>query len=311
MFRVGSADRSSRRPFRITSSTDNRLRWYVHTFLVGMFIAASLFIDGIYVGHFVQNPHLLFSDASLYWDATGAWLSGADPWAVVVGGVRFAGIPPTLLLNLPLQPLGPEIARPFWAVAGICGWLFALRRMRMPPWWLLFPPMWEAWLAGGPDPALLGLAVAGGGAAVAAFTKPYSVPGLLAIGRWRAAALGCALIVVSIPFLPWALFLADLDIVRSAFAEQTRPITAWGIWPLFVAAAASLLTIQRPVALAMLVPVLSPAAQPHYALFGIGAIRASPWLAICLALPYAAAPGVVVYAIARAVWRRFIAPGPS
>jgi hypothetical protein len=80
---------------------------------------------------------------------------------------------------------------------------------------------------------------------------------------------------------------------------------------LFVVASVALLTMRRPEALAMLVPVLSPAAQPHYALFGIGAICASPWLAICLSIPYAAAPGVVIYAIASAICRRIVLPGPS
>lgn len=47
------------------------------------------------------------SNAILYADAAHAWLTGADPWQVIEGGIRFAGLPPTLLLFAPFAIVPP------------------------------------------------------------------------------------------------------------------------------------------------------------------------------------------------------------
>ena len=100
---------------------------------------------------FVDAPELLFIDGRLYFQATEAWLDGGNPWAVQARGVPFAGPPPTLLLNLPLMPLGEDVAWAFWPIAGVVGIWSVLRRLNLPAWWLLFPPVIEGWVAGSPD----------------------------------------------------------------------------------------------------------------------------------------------------------------
>src|SRR5262245_12540355 len=109
------------------------------------------------------DPAALFSDASLYFAATQAWVDGGNPWAVTgAGGITFAGWPPTLLLNVPLLPFGPEFARVFWAVADVVGWLVVIWRLRLGPWWILFPPFIEGVFPASPDPALAGAMLVGG-----------------------------------------------------------------------------------------------------------------------------------------------------
>jgi hypothetical protein len=259
---------------------------------------------------YAGDPSRFFGDAALYWEATAAWLRGGDPWAITgEGGLRFAGIPPTLLLNLPLQPLGPDVARVVWGVGDLVAWAFVLRRTRASVWLILFPPYWEAWFPGNPDPVLLAFILLGAGA-IAALTKPYSIPAMLGDGRWRAVLLGAGALVATVPLLPWGLYLDALPRVSDALESQAHHTSAFGDWPLFVAAALALLSLGRRRGLELAVPALWPAAQLHYSLFSFEAARSSAVLALVLAVPKFAAPGVIVYAVVihaarlHARWRR-------
>lgn len=146
--------------------------------LVGAFVGVSVAVLFIVVPRAPIDVQNL--DSQLYFRATAAWLNGEDPWATKTpSGIPFAGPPTALLLNLPLIPFGVGVAAPFWAVAGLAGWLVTVRRLHLGPLWILFLPFLEGWFAGSPDPALMGLVVVGGGA-IAAAAKPYSVPAMIA-----------------------------------------------------------------------------------------------------------------------------------
>lgn len=244
----------------------------------------------------------LFSDATLYFDATSAWLNGGNPWTTTVDDVSFAGPPTTLLLNLPLQPFGREVAAPFWAIAGMASWLFTIRRLRLAPYWFLFPPFWEGYLPGSPDPALLALILLGAGP-LSALAKPYSVPGMLADGRWRAVLVAGALGLATLPLLPWGQFVDNVPEVQAAFATQSRHTSAWGNPPLMIAAGIALLSLGKRRALGMAVPVLWPGAQFHYSIFSIGTGAAFIGLGVVLTFPYLAPPGVILYAVVMHGWR--------
>ena len=239
----------------------------------------------------------LFGDAPIYYRATEVWVHGGDPWSVRSPlGIPFGAPPPALLLNLPLLPFGEWVARPFWAIAGLLGWLLTMRSLRLPPWWVLFPPFVEGWLAASPDPALAGLAVIGGGA-LSAVAKPYGVPGMLSDGRWRAATLGVGLGAVTLPLLPWATYLHEFSSIEASMRPWQQNLSAWGD-PLSMAAVAiALALLGRRLALGLAVPGLFPGAQLHYSIFSVGVGASSAIIAMLLALPHVAPVGIVGCAV--------------
>jgi hypothetical protein len=262
----------------------------------GFVVLVCAAVLSTYVVIALSRPEDLFQDTRLYFEATRAWLAGYDPWAVSNNGITFAGIPPTLLLNLPLQPLGPEAAYVFWPTAGLVGLLIALRRFGLSPFWLLWPPVIEGWSAGSPDYALLGLMVIGGGA-IAGVAKPYTVPALLAQGRWRAVAVAAGIGLVTLPLLPWATFLAERDAILDVLAEQAWNLSGWGSPLLMIATAIALLSL-RAQGLELATPGLWPHSQMHYAVFSIRAAARSPILALGFAVPISGAPAWAIIAYA-------------
>lgn len=238
-----------------------------------------------------------FSDARLYFRATTAWLDGGNPWATSIHGLSFAGPPPTLLLNLPLIPFGEDVAWAFWPAAGILGIVSVLRRLRLPLWWILFPPIMEGWFAGSPDYALAGLALSGL-AWIPALTKPYSTPAILAERGWRPVLIAGMLLVLTFAFLPWALFVESLPLVAATLTRYTHHLSAWGNPFGMVLVSGSLLILGRRLGLGLAVPALWPNAQLHYAVFSMYAASRSPVLAIGLSLPIqgAAPASIIVFA---------------
>jgi hypothetical protein len=264
--------------------------------LTGVFIGLGLLALRAQLNRYVPEPANLFSDASLYLSATQTWVSGGNPWAVTsTGGIAFAAPPPALLLSVPLLPFGPDAARAFWAVADVVGWLIVIRRLGLGPWWLLFPPFLEALFPGNPDPALAGLVLVGG-AWLTAFVKPYSVPAILADGRWRQVLVAAALGVGSLLVLPWAMFVAQLPAVRDALEAQAPDLNAWGNPVLMVLVVVALAVLGIRTALRLVVPTLWPSGQLHYSVFSARAGADSAALAVALAAPALTAQLVVVYA---------------
>ena len=91
-------------------------------------------------------------DARHYQRAATAWLAGGDPWSVTEVGIRFAAGPHTLLFYAPTSvlPLDGRGRR-----CG-CSWaspppVWLVRRLGLPLWWLLFPPLLHAVWNGNPQ----------------------------------------------------------------------------------------------------------------------------------------------------------------
>lgn len=252
--------------------------------------------------YFVREPEFLFTDARLYFRATEAWLAGGNPWAGTIQGWNFAGPPPTLLLDVPLIPFGEDAAWAFWPIAGAYGIWRVVRRLGLPIWWMLFPPVIEGWLAGSPDMALAGLAM-GPIAWIAALGKPYAVPAMLGDGKWRSVALAGGVAVMSAPFLPWGLFFGNASGISSTLDVYTSHLSAWGNPVGMVAATIALLALDGRLRGGLLVPALWPNSQLHYSVFSMFAASRSPILSIGLALPVpgAAPAAVMIYAI----WAKF------
>ena len=278
--------------------------------LTGAFLGLGLLSLRAELNRYVPEPANLFSDARLYFEATQTWISGGNPWAVTsAGGIAFGAPPPALLLSVPLLPFGPDAARGFWAVADIVGWIVVIRRLGLGPWWLLFPPFLEAWFPGSPDPALAGLVLVGG-AWFTSLVKPYSIPAILADGRWRSVLVAAGLGVASLVVLPWGLFIAELPAVRAALEAQAPDLNAWGNPVLMVLVVLALAVLGIRTALRLVVPTLLPNAQLHYSVFSARAGADSAALALALATPGYTAQLVVVYAAVVLVRRRF-RPVPS
>jgi hypothetical protein len=157
-------------------------------------------------------------DGRLYLKATEAWLAGNDPWLVTIAGEGFAAPPPTLLALAPFAAIPGGIY--LLSASCIGAAMLTVRMLRLPVWWLLFPPLLEAvwsanihiWLI----PLLLTRA-----APLAVFAKAYALGPLVILGRWRSVFATVALLIATIPLLPWDMFVADLPTVIGYYAVQS------------------------------------------------------------------------------------------
>jgi hypothetical protein len=135
-----------------------------------------------------------------------------------------------------------------------------------------------------------------GGAWLTAFVKPYSIPAILADGRWRQVLVAAALGVASLLVLPWGMFVAQLPAVRDALEAQAPDLNAWGNPVLMVLVVVALAVLGIRTALRLVVPTLWPNGQLHYSVFSARAGADSAALAAALAAPALTAQLVVVYA---------------
>jgi hypothetical protein len=284
----------------LTGSPTNGPNWaYVRARTSLILMVAACVMGTLRISPFFLLPDTgnLWIDAHIYYRATEAWLAGANPWAAGWGGIPFAGPPPALLLNLPFQPFGEPVAVLFWAVTNTLSVMYLIRRFRLPFWFLLFLPISEAWLAASPDLTLAAGVLVGMGW-LAALTKPYAVPALLAAGRWRGIALAIVLGIATIPLLPWTEFIHSRAAVEDAFARYTVIVSAFGAPILMLVTLTALVSLGARRGLGLTTPGLL-AQQPHYSLFSLEYIGTSPILVIALALPveHLASIGVIGYAV--------------
>jgi len=233
-------------------------------------------------------------DALIYTDAARAMLAGQDAWGPAGGAALFAGPPPSLLPYFALVWLpDPIIASGSTAVAAMAG-VYILRKLQLPPWWLLFPPVLVAILAGSSALLATALIVRGGaiaeGAAVA--LRAYAVVPLAILGRWRALAVAAAIAVVTAPFLDWPRFLSKLDTIRAVLDDQTGGGKSAAAIPLLIPiAVACLLLLGRRRAAWLIVPALWPYSQTYYAVLALPIIAEAPLVAVALAIDW---PAIVV-----------------
>ena len=257
-------------------------------------VVSSYWIAGFYLWPDAGN---LFLDAHIYFQATAAWLDGGNPWTTTYRGIPFAGIPPTLLLNLPLVPFGEQIAVPVWVMANTLAVIFVVRRLRLPFWTVFLLPIVEGWLGASPDLALAAVLLAGGGW-IAALTKPYSAPVLVADRVWRQLIVAVLVGVITIPLLPWAMFYESRDAIAQTFERFAGyPPSGSGNVVLLAVVALALISLGWRRGFILLTPGLV-AQQPHYIVFSLEAVRWSRLLALAftIPMPHAAAVGIVIYA---------------
>ncbi len=130
-------------------------------------------------------------DLRIYRAAASAAINGGDPWRAGAEGLTFAGIPPTLIPYVPAALLPEWLAIAVYGVLSVLAAVIALRALRLPPWWLLFPPLAEGIVVLNSDVFVIALLLAGRRWTFAAILfKVYAAVPLLFQRRWLAVVLG-------------------------------------------------------------------------------------------------------------------------
>ena len=276
-----------------------RTPWDV--FLLVLFSAVSAWsvIVSIY------EPAIVGSHAVVYTDAAAALMSGGNPWDVGPPMVRFSGPPTMLVPFIPFVIVPESVVRVVW-VAGMAALaVWVVRRLRLPAYWTVFPPITDAVVLGHVEVGILWLLVVGGPASgLAALVKPYTAAALLAERRWTALLVAAVLFLATIPLLPWGSFLGQAHLITGQLANQARGgVSVFGEPILVVVAVLCLGTLGPRRALWLSVPLLWPFAQFLYKVITVPQL--SPVIAAFWAIPVPGFTlvGIVVDAAIRSVGR--------
>jgi hypothetical protein len=250
-------------------------------------------------------PLTIGSHGAIYADAARAWLTGADPWQVGPPLAVFGGPPSMLLPFAPFAFLPWDVTRFAWVAIDAIVAAWAIRRLGLPPYWLAFPPLFEAIVLGHPEVLVLALVVLrrplGG---LALLIKPYAVFPFVAEQRWKAVIVGAIATAITFPLLPWGRFLTELPQISATLARQSQGDSVFGQPLLMVVAVLALAALGPRRALWLAVPVLWPYAQPIYKVMSIPVMP--PLLAVLWAIPIPGLTlvGLVALAVLTLVERR-------
>jgi hypothetical protein len=223
------------------------------------------------LGALLAEPRRLFFDARLYLEATRAWLAGNDPWQVQLDGIYFAAPPPSLLPFAPLAAVPADVGASLVALAVVAGAVAGVRLLRLPWWWLLFPPLVECVISANVQGLLIAL-ILGRLGAVAGIMKIYAAVPMVFERRWRALALLAAALLVTVPVLPWGTFLAELPTITARLqAQTTYALPTLVLVALSPVAGLAMLVLGRERSAWLVVPALWPAQQYYYGALAMGA----------------------------------------
>jgi len=251
----------------------------------------------------IAKPDVLAVDARHYQRAASAWLSGGDPWAVTEGGINFAAGPHTLLFYAPTSVLPLSVAVALWMILGLAATVWMIRRLDVPIWWLAFPPLAHALWNGNPQSIVLALLVAGGtiAAVLAVGLKLYAAVPLAF--RPRQLVVVVFVLAITLPILPWQVYLADGAGVTSHLGTSWNG-SAWRLPILIPPTLLALWILRRRGSEWFVIPALWPATQFYYVAMAMPAVIARPFAAAALALPVPLMAPVLVMVLAALEWRR-------
>jgi hypothetical protein len=246
-----------------------------------------------------QPGALLGVDARIYYRAAHAFLAGGNPWTAQADGFVFAAPPPTLIPFIPLTIL-PEDAVVFLGIGGSALVAIALIRMfRLPWYWLLFPPLFEAVWVANPNPFVVWLLVRGttGGAILGVFLKVYAILPLLGELRVRAIVGSVAFLAVTLPILPWGSYQAQSSQLADILLDQSQGGRSALSFPLLLPLTVlALISFDRRTAGWLAVPALWPATQLHYSLLALPVVHPIMAVFFCIPAPGFQALGIIIYA---------------
>ncbi len=258
--------------------------------LIFLFVSVERTISAYTLGYMAVDFRIYRAAAIAAWH-------GGDPWRAGAAGLTFAAPPPALIPYLPAAALPEGLAIAVYALLSVIAAIVTLRALRLPLWWLLFPPLAESIVVLNSDVFVIALLLSGGRfASVSVLFKIYAAVPLVGQRRWAAVAVGILLCAASLPLLPQ--FIADRDSITNALAQQSSGgLSAWGIWlivPTFVA----VVILRREGAGWLAVPALWPFTQLHYSVLALPVASRSPLTAflLCFAVLYLPALAVVILA---------------
>jgi hypothetical protein len=279
------------------------LRSVVSNYWLATWFALNSLVAIVYSA---RDTTLLYFDARLYLMATQEWLAGGDPWSVQLAGNYYAAPPPSLLPLAPIAVLPIEIGVAIVASLVIASAIVSVRMLRLPWWWILFPPLVQSMLSGNVQALLLPLILVGAGP-IAVFLKVYAAVPLVLLGRWRAVAVTCILLVVSAPLLPWGLYLSELGVINARLIEQTNyALPTLVLVALAPLAAVAMWVVGRERAAWLAVPALWPSQQYYYGSLAMGA--RSGLAAAIVAFPINGSGLWALLALAALEWHRGARP---
>ena len=243
-----------------------------------------------------------FSDSTLYLRGTAAWLRGEDPWSVHMTTLYYAAAPTSLLPMAPFALLPEAVGLAVLFVLALVASFWTLRRLGLPWWWITWPPLVDNLWNGNPQLFLVPLLL-GPVAWLAPIVKAYAVVPLIIQLRLRALLITAAIGVLTVPILPWGLFLGRLSETSTLLSEQSQGgMSAWFFPVLVPFAAIALIAMGRERASWWAIPALWPSTQWYYSLMAMPAL--TPLTAAILAAPVQGGPGVAAIVAALEVYWR-------
>ena len=257
-------------------------------------------------------------DARIYYRGVVAWLNGANPWdaGVSVGGAtyHYAGSPVTTVILAPAGLLSEDVFTALWLVLTWVAAIWVLRRVHLPLWWLLFPPISEALFSANPQLIVLGLILADRSwlAAIGTALKVYAFIPLAGEGRWRAIGVAILVNAATILIAPglWGRYISEFGTISNRLEfESIKGFSAFyypGLLAVTAIAIGVLVLRDRRAAGWLAVPALWPASQLHYSTMALPVM--SPFMAFFLAIPFLRLPPEIILV---EVVRRLLAPTVS
>jgi hypothetical protein len=245
----------------------------------------------------IAKPEVFGIDARHYQRAASAWLAGGNPFAVTEGTTAYVSGPHTLLFYAPTSPLPLGLAVALWMILGLAASLWLVRRLELPAWWILFPPLAHAIWNGNPQTIALALLVLGGPIAAAAAVGLKLYTGLALAFRPRDLLVTAVLLVVTLPLVPWQLYLDQTAAISGHLAGSWNG-SAWRVPILVPFVVVALFVIRHRGAEWYAVGALWPGTQFYYVSMALPAIVKRPLIAAVLAVPAPLLTPLVVMALA-------------
>jgi hypothetical protein len=293
-----------------------------HLRMLGQIALATWFAGQTYmrIARFVRDTVPLGQDIRIYYRGVEQWLHGGDPWAAEVvvrhSVFSYAGSPATTVLLAPSALFSEDQFTVLWLVLSALSAVAIVRWLRLPIWWLLFPPTAEALYSGNPQLVILMLLLAGAARpgviadSIAVALKVYAVIPLLGERRLRRVGLALVLTIATVVVAPslWIHYAQQFGAISARLAQQSDSGFSAFYHPILLVPTAIAIILlwrrDRKAAAWLAVPALWPSSEFHYSTFAQPVM--TPLLAVLLAVPnqQLAPVAITLYVF----WRFAVAP---
>jgi hypothetical protein len=257
-------------------------------------------------------------DAVVYTAAARAWLDGGNPWNAYGGTIVYAAPPPSFLPYVPFIWMSDALVSITWIGLAAASAIYCIRALHLRMWWLLFPPVSLAIMAGSSALPVMALLVRGGTVfeGLAVLFRVYSAVPLAVLLRFRSLVAAAAFLGTSLLVLPWGTWIAEQERWRASLDNQSWNMSTLSAPVLIPVAIVSLILLGRKRAAWLIVPALWPESQLYYGVIALPVVATMPFVALALAIPV---PGLIAIGLAGQVvaerWRGFrrseVSPDPG